>query len=838
MSRLLRYGLAFLAVLLPEILFAQEPAMQEPILLEPSVVSAPLPLVKTVGDTLLFNPSALPVEEDASLEDLVKMIPGLEIDGSQVTLYGRRIEKLLVGGRLFFGGDVLTGLRTLRAEQVESIGSYERPSDFSRLSGIDDGEGEPVLDIKIKKQFLNSLNGRVAAGGGYPALVTASARGGVMTDTSRVTVVADVHNILSAPSALTQNTEHIGTGSSGNPFFRNLGADYSLKRKGLEVTAHAKYDGTDRDRLRDGWSQNVYANGNNQFTVSAAAERSRTDKVTSDAQIEWQPAKGRTWFFRPEFNFNNTLTATESESSAFQTDPVLDEEARRLNQVFRRQTSLRSRFDGRMTVQVTQRFSGKRGRSVSFRLQNYFSGGEAFNFNDYLAKTSKTQIRKQVVSAPWYRNDFTAQASYNEPFGKGWYLQTILSVKLMSYNLDRSYYSLHQLAEAERWTVPQTLWRSDWMDSLPDAWTSTLDPALSSSGDYLGVHLNGTISLRYVRKRFNTTFGVSVRPTWSFVHYHLFDDPDARRQAFVCYAAPNFTLRFNKSKKEYLSLIYRSAVGTPSATSLLPVRSGTNPLVVSIGNPDLKPSFTHRLSLTYNYSHPAGGQSVALEASGRLVQNGFATSTEYDPETGGRTSRSVNIGGNWSVSGSLNYNLSIKRTPLSLSSHLDVLAGDEVHLLYDSSRKSDVRSVLRSAGFKERIDLTARWKKLTLTGRLMGALRSERSLLRTDFSQMPWMVGGALAVKWNLPQRWTLSTDFNPVLSRGNGYPGLDGMYYYWNASVSKGILGGKCLIRLTANNLLGEDVNCVRRFAASSRSVNRYASAGRCVLLQLSIKF
>jgi hypothetical protein len=120
----------------------------------------------------------------------------------------------------------------------------------------------------------------------------------------------------------------------------------------------------------------------------------------------------------------------------------------------------------------------------------------------------------------------------------------------------------------------------------------------------------------------------------------------------------------------------------------------------------------------------------------------------------------------------------------------------------------------------------------------MGALRSERSLLRTDFSQLPWMVGGALAVKWNLPQRWTLSTDFNPVLSRGNGYPGLDGMYYYWNASVSKGILGGKCLIRLTANNLLGEDVNCVRRFAASSRSVNRYASAGRCVLLQLSVKF
>ena len=198
----------------------------------------------------------------------------------------------------------------------------------------------------------------------------------------------------------------------------------------------------------------------------------------------------------------------------------------------------------------------------------------------------------------------------------------------------------------------------------------------------------------------------------------------------------------------------------------------------------------------------------------------------------------MNIDGNWSVAGTLVYNLSIKHTPLSLSNHLSARAGDEVQLLYSTSLKSDERSVLRSAGVKDRLDLTARWRKISVTGRLLGEFLSERSLLRAAFSQMPWLVGGALAVKWSLPYRWTLSTDFNPVLSRGNGFPGLDGMYYYWNASVSKGILGGKGLIRLTGNDLLGEDRNAVRRFAASSRSVNRYGSVGRCVLLQLSVKF
>ena len=146
------YGLCLVFCALMHLSFLRA---QEPILLEPSVVSASRPLVKAVGDTLVFNPDALPLEDDASLEDLLKMIPGLAVEGGEVTLYGRRIEKMLVGGKLYFGGDVAAGLRNLRAEEIESVASYQRPSDFARISGIDDGEEEPVLDVKIKKQFLN-----------------------------------------------------------------------------------------------------------------------------------------------------------------------------------------------------------------------------------------------------------------------------------------------------------------------------------------------------------------------------------------------------------------------------------------------------------------------------------------------------------------------------------------------------------------------------------------------------------------------------------------------------------------------------------------------------------
>ena len=828
------YGLCLVVCALMHLSFLRA---QEPILLEPSVVSASRPLVKAVGDTLVFNPDALPLEDDASLEDLLKMIPGLAVEGGEVTLYGRRIEKMLVGGKLYFGGDVAAGLRNLRAEEIESVASYQRPSDFARISGIDDGEEEPVLDVKIKKQFLNALKGRARAGGGYPAHFLASVNGGVTTDTSRVSFVLGANNTLGAPDILSQNTSRIGTGSAGYPLSRDAGLDFNLKRGSLDMTAHVRYDGNDHDRYRENWTRNVYSGGKEQYTTARYEEQTRSDKVTANFEAEWRPRKDLYFFFKPEFVFNGTLTSSDPASASYRRDPLTDEDPALINRVLRRQTSLRNRTEGRMTFQVTKRFA-KKGRSFSFRTFDYFSGGEALNFNDYLALTATSLVRKQYVTAPWLRNDFNVQFSWNEPLGKHWYLQALLAAKLSVYGLDRSFYSLDRLPGTEDWTVPMNLSRAQWMASLPADYKSSLDETFTSSGTYLGILTTGTLSLRYVRKRFNTTFGVSVRPTWGLVRFHTQEQPSGSKPSFVCYAAPHFTLRYNKSRQEFVSLIYKSSVGTPSTANLLPVRSGTNPLYVSEGNPSLKPSFTHRLTLKYNYSHPKGGRSVSLEASGRVVQNGFATDTEFIPETGGRISRSVNVDGNWSAAADVVYNQSVKGTPLTVSNHLNASVGDDVVLLYDSSLKASERSVLRRIAVRDRLDLTARWKSVMLTGRVMGEWLYERSLQRPEFSQMPWMVGGALLFRWNLPRRWTISTDFNPVLSRGNGYPGLDGMYYYWNASVSKGFFDGKMLLRLTGNNLLGEERNSVRRFAASSRSVYRYLSPGRCVLLQLSVKF
>ena len=107
--------------------------------IEAAAVSAKAPSVSVVGDTLVFSASAYRLAEDASLEDLLKKIPGIEVNGNAVTLYGKQISELRVNGKRYFGGDVAAGLQNIPAEVIDKVGAYEQESDFSRLTGVDDG---------------------------------------------------------------------------------------------------------------------------------------------------------------------------------------------------------------------------------------------------------------------------------------------------------------------------------------------------------------------------------------------------------------------------------------------------------------------------------------------------------------------------------------------------------------------------------------------------------------------------------------------------------------------------------------------------------------------------
>ena len=789
--------------------------------------------MKTAGDTLIISPAAFSLESDAMLEDFLKLIPGLEFDGKTLTLYGRKINKLLLNGRLYFGGDIVSGLKNISADSIESIRTYERQSDFSRLSGIDDGEEEPVLDVKIKRSFMEAWRGHAKMAGGLPSNYRGSLNLSKISDTVQTTIAAGAQNVAGLGYLSKTDLNRSGAGSRGDAHTRDAGFEYAFKNKKLEYDASVRYNATNAQKDIDSYSRTVYANGITYYH-SLEDQLFRKRETSAQGTVEWRPNKYLTLYAKPTFsytgndNWRNPLTGT------FNTP---DTDGSPLNTNERHYATLTDRVRGNVVLQLTRRSQSKKGRSVSIRLSAGGSAGDNLNFNEYFVQyKSSSSAKQQYVTSPWKDSDVSAQVSLNEPLRKHFFLQLIINARSITHGMDRDFYSMTPIAGD--WSPSRTLSKSILVAGLPEGYISTLDPALTSSGFYRSNILTVTTNIRYVKKKFNITAGATIKPTWSKTSYSTMDTSDGKTDNYVCYAAPFLTLRYNKSKQNFMSLTYRSSINTPRPANLIPVRTGTNPNSVRIGNPDLKPSFSHRINIKYDFSKPTAGESLVGEVSAQIMDNAFTSSTEYVPETGGRIYRSCNISGNWSANGNLTFNKTFKGTPWDIANTLSGAFFNENSYLYNSTIKKDEVNTMHRTSLSDRFTLTGRWPRFNITLKAGADYFKGRSLLRSEFQEEPHacMAGTEIVIKLPRSFRCTMSADY---ISKGNyTYESLNRDYVLMNATVSKSFLKGKATLRAEATDLLGQDINMVHGFSGMTISASEYNGTTRYLLLHFIYRF
>jgi hypothetical protein len=137
------------------------------VVLEEAVIKGTLKQVEVKEDTLIFNADAFKVPEGSVLEELIKKIPGAEVgnDGS-IKINGKTVSKILVEGKEFFSNDRNMAMKNLPSNIVEKVKTYDKQSDMAKMTGIDDGEEETVIDLSIKKGMKNGWFGSVDLGAG------------------------------------------------------------------------------------------------------------------------------------------------------------------------------------------------------------------------------------------------------------------------------------------------------------------------------------------------------------------------------------------------------------------------------------------------------------------------------------------------------------------------------------------------------------------------------------------------------------------------------------------------------------------------------------------------
>lgn len=290
------------------------------VMLAEAVITAEAPQVQVVEDTIAFNSSAYRTPQGAMLEELVKKLPGAEVDDDgNVKINGKDISKIMVNGKEFFGGDVQTGLKNLPVDMVEKLKTYDKKSDLARITGIDDGEEETVLDLTVKKGMNQGVFGNIDLAGGTEDRYMGRAMVNYFRDQTQVSLIAGANNV---------NDQGFSGGGGGPRWRRNnglntrktLGLNFATENEKLELGGSARYNFSDNDIVSTGYEENFLTNGNS-FSNSNGKQRNKSTSFNADFRMEWRPDTMTNIIFRPNLSYGKTNNYSVSESGTFNQDP-------------------------------------------------------------------------------------------------------------------------------------------------------------------------------------------------------------------------------------------------------------------------------------------------------------------------------------------------------------------------------------------------------------------------------------------------------------------------------------------------------------------------------------
>lgn len=584
------------------------------IMLAEAVITAEAPQVQVVEDTLVYNSSAYRTPEGAMLEELVKKLPGAEVDDEgNVKINGRDLSKIMVNGKEFFGGDVKTGLKNLPVDMIEKLKTYDKKSDLARITGIDDGEEETVLDLSVKKGMNQGWFGNAdVAGGTEDRYMGRLMLNGFMDDT-RVSLIASANNV---------NDQGFSGGGGGPRWRRNnglnaskvIGLDFATQTSKIELGGSARYNYRDADIMSIGSTEDFLPDGNS-YSNSNSKQRNRNNSFNADFRLEWKPDSMTNIIFRPDVSYGKTDNLSNSESGTFSSDPYSlvtdpnnwltlekilnpdDDPLRniRVNAINSGSLSDNKSLSTNATLQLNRKLNNK-GRNITFRGRfgytnndnNQYTESEThyFQLMNYLGGDS-VLIRNQYITTPTKNYNYSAQLTYSEPIARATFLQFSYQFQYKYSESDKTTYDLQGFPD---WGLST---------QLPAGYEEHAVDSLGKYAEYRYYNHDASVSLRFIREKYQLSAGMSFQPQHSVLSYKRGDYMiDTTRNVFNF--APNLDLRVRFSKVSQLRLTYRGRSSQPSMENLLPIVDNSNPQNIRVGNPGLKPAFTHNMRLFYN----------------------------------------------------------------------------------------------------------------------------------------------------------------------------------------------------------------------------------------------
>ncbi len=651
------------------------------------VVEGDRPPIAIRKDTIEFNAASFKTRPNAVVEDLLKKLPGVDIDeNGNIKVNGKTVSRVLVDGKEFFGNDPKLATKNLPTSIVDKVQVMDTKTKQEAKLGIEKDGEDRTINLTLKADKKQGYFGRLSAGSGTDSRFETSGMLNAFSGKRQISVLGSSNNLnkigftqnemmtaaerksggmyMSVSSDGSFNMNGISFGASGEGIRTASMAGYNYADEwGKKVDVSNSYFFNNTDARFTTLTNNQYNDGRNVIGKRSGFGRNYSHGLNLAMDIELDSMT--TLSLTPRFSYTRQTSNTSSTDTTYLGPGDLGN-TNQSNNLLR---SNRVNFENTLTL---NRILNKNGQAIGFTFGNLYNtqDGNAFNnstqqfFENNLLDSTQVLDQKNIMNSRNERYDISVY--YGQPLTRTWkmhldykYSYGISTSNRDTYNFDedmKGYTDLDSLYSNRFRTI-----------------TTTQQPSIRF------VHNNSN-------KKLTATVGANL--FFTTLDNRSYMDNTSLRQNQTNFS-PNSRIAYTLKNKGQLSFNYNGYMQQPSLEQLQPVRDNTNPLNIRIGNADLRPQFTHNLGLQYSKFSPTGFGTYSSIGFSPTV-NRFSTITRVN-ERGGQTVQTVNVDGAYSAYANINasYNKKAKDWQMRVNGSLYANFGRQVNFSNINNTKGD-----------------------------------------------------------------------------------------------------------------------------------------------------
>jgi hypothetical protein len=780
------------------------------------------PPMQIKKDTIEYNAESFTTKPNAVAEDQLRKLPGVQVDASgNITAQGEKVTRVLVNGKRFFGNDPKQATRSLPPEIIEKYQIFDDLDDQSKFSGFDDGNRVKTINIITRRDRRHGYFGRGIAGAGSDQTYNESIAVHHFNNDQQISVLQEGNDInkqnFTVQDILGSSGSRRGSGggptAAANPTASGIttvwagGVNYRDSWGKFDGYGSYFYNFTHVSAETSSLTQKFFTSAddtsNTTTRVNPAISRSTNQRINFN--FENKNDSGNSLVFRPNFTWQHTSPNSSSDAS------TVDQDGRAVSSSVGNSRSSNDGFNINGSNLTLRHKFKKQYRTLSLDITgtvNVNDGNGYYNSANNFYKLDSFQNLRQHYNDSLHSVNIAPTLSYTEPLSK----HSILELNYNhTYNRSRTINNTYDYNDAVKgYTAFDSLFSNSYrFESNSDR------IGLSYRLQYAKLNVNIGTGLQFMNfDSKNTTKGIDV--SHNFVNF----TPTA-----------NFTYSF--SNRQRLRFYYTGRTGTPSASQLQPLTTTNDNINYTVGNPALKPQFTHNMRLLYSSYNPSTQNVIFATLNASETVNDIQS--EIVPNNkGGQTTTYVNLNGTYSVAGYFDYGFSLKRPKSNLNLISNINYSQSQTLVDSTTAPGNFQhDYTRNTALSETVSWTTNLRKnfdmnLSSASNYTIARNSLRPQANFDFFSE--VMTAEFTAYTN--SGWLVASDFTYTYT-DNHTPGYNASIPLWSPSIAKQLFSKKQgELRLTVFDILNENTMVSKAVSLNQVSDSRTTTLTRYVML------